>query len=114
MVNDQETLYCELCTREEPSKNEDLNNYRPTFEKLNDFLKTKGLKLFHQNINGQVNKIDYVGLMLKETRGKTDILGLTKIHLCYYIIDEEIVIDGFTFIRKDRLSGPRRWGWLLY
>ena len=44
--------------------------------------------------------------MLHETKRKIDILGLTETHLHHDIFDEEIAIDGYTFIRKDRKSSP--------
>ena len=50
------------------------------FGMLNDFLNTKGLALFHQNMNGLLGKLDNLRLMLHESKRKIDILGLAETH----------------------------------
>ena len=44
--------------------------------------------------------------LLKETSGKIDILGISETHLNSDIVQGEITVDGYTFIRKDRKTGP--------
>ena len=44
-------------------------------------------------------------LLLQETKHKIEILGVTEAHLHKNIMDEEIKIEGYTFVRKDRKSG---------
>ena len=83
MVDDQEILFCEPCLRtEQPNLQEDPNASTPIFEQINDFTRTtEGIKLFHQNINGIVRKRESIRILLKETRGKIDILGLSEIKI---------------------------------
>ena len=38
--------------------------------------------------------------------GKIDILGISETHLHADIRTEEVSIDGYTYIRKDRNHGP--------
>ena len=46
-----------------------------------------------------------VGLLLKETSGKIDILGISETHLNSDIMSEEVKLDGYTFIRNYRKTG---------
>ena len=70
------------------------------------FLQARGLKIFHQNVNGLTRKFDMVDHMLKETRGRIDIFGISETHLNSDIMQEEVKVDGYTFIRNDRKTGP--------
>ena len=63
------------------------------------------MKVFHLNINGIIKIISNVKLLLQETKHKIDILGVTKTHLHKNIMGEEITIEGYTFVRKDRKFG---------
>ena len=76
-----------------------------SYADLNSFMATRGLKLFHQNVNGLRSKLSHIDLMIKETRSRIDILGITETHLNDEIVDEELNIDGYTFIRNDRNIG---------
>ena len=49
--------------------------------------------------------MESVGILLEQTQSKMDILGLSENHLHIDITDDQLVIEGFTFIRKDRLNG---------
>ena len=83
--------------------------------KANSFLQARGLKVFHQNINVLLHKLACVELMMKETIKKLDILGITETHLHEGILDKELEVDGYTFIRKDWKNGTGGGGgcWLF-
>ena len=51
------------------------------FEDRANFLKPKGLKIFHQNVNDLIKKVVNVNLLLTETKRSVDILGITETHL---------------------------------
>ena len=63
------------------------------------------MKVFHLNINEIMKKNSNLKLLLQETKQKVDILGVTDTHLHKNIMDEEIEIEGYTFVRKDQKSG---------
>ena len=44
-------------------------------------------------------------LLFQETKHKIDIFGFTETHLLKGIRDEEIKIEGYTFVRNDRKIG---------
>lgn len=67
-----------------------------------------GLKCAHININGLVNKIDEVRLLLDET--KLDIFAITETHLSKFTTDNEIDINGYHIIRRDRIGKSNHWG----
>ena len=64
----------------------------------------KGLKIFHQNIHGLINKLDNIKILLGESR-QIHVLGMTETKLDNSILDAEIAIDGYTAIRRVRTSG---------
>ena len=76
-----------------------------SYIEVNSFLEARGLKVFHQNINGFLHELARVELMMKKTINKSDILGITETHLHEGILDKELEVDGYTFIRKDRKNG---------
>ena len=109
MVSNQDKFYRQQCVHDQEQSLNDSSSSNAcniVFGKLSDFLNTKGLAMFHQNINGLLGKLDNLRSMLHETKRKIDILGPTETHLHHDIFDEEIAINGYTFIHKDRKSGP--------
>ncbi|CAB4046261.1 Hypothetical predicted protein, partial [Paramuricea clavata] len=99
-------LYCPSCAPIELDESCNTNtNNTCIFGKLNDFLKNKGVKIFHQNVNGLVTKIEKLRLMLQETSKRIHIFGITESHLNKNIQDSEVAISGYNFIRKDRKNG---------
>ena len=104
-IQGNEKFYCPSCVpTEDESANSNMNN-TCIFEKLNDFLRNKGLKIFHQNVNGLVSKIEKLRLMLQEANKNIQIYGITESHLHKNIQDPEVAISGYSFIRKDRAKG---------
>ena len=67
---------------------------------LKGISKTRGLKLAHLNTNGILSKIDYLRIMLHET--KFDIFAVSESKLDANIHDNEIKIDGYDLYRLDR------------
>ena len=43
---------------------------------------------------------------MQETYGKIDIFGISETHMHANISSEEVSIDGYTYIRKDRNHAP--------
>ena len=81
MVSDQDKFYCLQCVHDQEQSLNDgssSNACNIILGKLSDFLNTKELALFHQNMNGLLGKLDNLRLMLHETKRKIDILVLTK------------------------------------
>ena len=69
---------------------------------ITKFLQSRGLKLFNQYINGLAKKNEDIKLLFRETKHNIDIFGVTETHLRKDIRDEEIKIEGYTFVRNDR------------
>ena len=84
------------------------NNVNDTgmFKTLLSYLKPRGLKILHQNVNGIISKIDKVKILLGETRKNVQILCITETKLNKHILDSEISVDGYIIVRRDRHSGP--------
>ena len=83
----------------------DLSTANGPFTDIRNFLQTRGLKIFHQNINGLASKKNIVEALLRETKQNIDILGLSETHLNATIKDPVIEIEGYTFVREDRENG---------
>ena len=83
----------------------DLSTANGPFTDIRNFLQTRGLKIFHQNINGLASKKNIVEALLRETKQNIDILGLSETHLNATIKDPVIEIEGYTFVREDRANG---------
>ena len=71
-------------------------------------LNTQGLKIGHINCNGLLKKIDEVKLLIRES--DFDILAITESHLFNEITDDDIRIENYDIIRKDRKNGLTPWG----
>ena len=71
---------------------------------LNQQLGDRNLKIAHLNINGLLNKLPEVHNILDQA--SFDILGISETHLREDIPDEWININGYSFVRRDRDSGP--------
>jgi exonuclease III len=67
--------------------------------------KCKGLAIFHINCRSIVNKIDEIDSLISSLN--MDILCVSETWLNENILDEDIRVDGFKIIRKDR---PNRKG----
>ena len=71
-----------------------------------------GLQIAHININGLFKKMEEVKLLLKET--KLDLLAITESHLDKDLhTDNEINIDNYSFLRKDRTGQKNHWGGVI-
>ena len=76
------------------------------YEDLEPLINTQGLKVAHLNVYGLLNKMSEIRFLLQET--SFDILGLTETHLNNKIEEDQISVDGYKMVRKDRISGS--WG----
>ena len=104
----QEKLHCCHCVNTINLQQAKSTTTTPTespYTEVNSFLEARGFKVFHQNVNDLLHKLTCVELMMKETKNKFDILGITGTHLHEGISDEELKVDGYTFIRQDRKNG---------
>ena len=103
-----EKLFCKLCnTTEDTTKPTALSQgvNVSIYQELNDFLKARGMKFFHQNVNGLFQKLDQLNILFQETKKNIHIFGITESHLDKNFINSQFHIDGYEFIRKDRKSG---------
>ena len=78
------------------------------FPDIKQFIRNRGLKIFHQNARGlhDFGKIEQLKLLMEETNKEIQILGVTEIHLNNNISDEELLISGYRVERKDRENSP--------
>ena len=74
-------------------------------------LKVQGLKVAHINVNGLLNKIHEIKILLHSV--KLDILAISKTHLHVDIKNEQIMVDGYQIARKDRPFADNSWGGCL-
>ena len=82
------------------------------YESLKDSLGNKNLKVGHINVNGIINKLNEVHVLLNEV--KWDILGITETHLTASTPDNLLRIPGYDFVRKDRSCSSKGGGVLIY
>ena len=106
LENGGERFYCTMCDmRPDTDENNNVND-TGMFKTLLSYLKPRGLKILHQNVNGIISKIDKVKILLGETRKNVQILCITETKLNKHILDSEISVDGYIIVRRDRHSGP--------
>ena len=101
-----EKLYCLDCVKINESQTNESSTLYTLYDGVKTFLQGRGLKIFHQNVNGLAQKIDMIEHLLKETNGKIDILGISETLLNDDIVQGEITVDGYTFIQNNRNTGP--------
>ena len=99
--NGTESLYCSICFVQDPV-NEDAHYSNPV---LNSFTKKRGMKIFHQNVNGLIHKMDQVKLFLASTQNNIHIFGISETHANASMTNIELAIDGYNIERKDRNKG---------
>ena len=93
-----ELLYCNICYVEAIDQNNSTDT--AIFKELTKFATKCGLKIFHQNINGLLNKMDHVRLLFAKLRKNILIFRFTETHTNTSVKDVEFEIDGYTIIRK--------------
>ena len=86
-------------------KDNDAETAVVVYKALRDFLKTRGLKIFHQNVNVLFRKKALIETLLIGVKNKIEIFGISETHLRDEVINSEIPIDGYTF---------ERFGWRLH
>ena len=89
------------------------NNTKLAPEAIYSFCRKRGLKISHQNINSLLNKLDIVKFFLVGTHRNVHVYGISETNLGSKIRDEELEIDGYDLVRKDRDNVERR-GVLCY
>ena len=67
-----------------------------------DFPTKRGLRISHLNVRSIIHKMDSIRLMLKNK--PFDIFSVSETWLNSDILDSELAIDGYSFIRQDRLD----------
>ena len=70
---------------------------------MKSFLKKRGFKILHNNINGILTKMVFINPMFETKNIQT--FGFTESHLNASISDNEISIDGYFIERLDRKKG---------
>ena len=74
-------------------------------EKISAFLKTRGLELLHQNINGLVDKMDKIKLFLLDSKNKIHLYCISETHTNNTVTNSQIDVPGYNIERKDRVNG---------
>ena len=73
----------------------------------------KGLRVACHNINRLINKLDQLKLFLVNDCPSLDVYCLSETFLTETINDSYLCIDGYTFVRKDRLN-KKGGGLIMY
>ena len=106
-------VLCPSCTQLSTVLDDKTHDGALAFKELSDKLKkTRGISVAHLNINGLLTKIHQIRLLLEETR--LDILTISESHLNSEIINEEIEIENYSILRKDRKDDSSWGGVLIY
>ena len=71
----------------------------PLFKEL---AQTQGLKIGCLNIRGLLIKIDELKIILDESKSNFDIMGVCVTFIDSNVADNEISIDGYGIVKKDR------------
>ncbi|CAB4019684.1 Hypothetical predicted protein [Paramuricea clavata] len=99
--NNKEKFYCNICFVN--IADQDAGSPQTVDSNvLCTFMKKRGLKLFHQNVNGIMNKLDQIRLFL--CKKDVHIFGISESHTSASINDSELEVDGYVVERKDRNS----------
>ena len=74
--NSSDKFYCNSCyTPEAPNSIQGAKAH--IYDDLKLFLKSNGMKIFHQNVNGLFRKLYDIKILLQETQKEIHILGIT-------------------------------------
>ena len=68
----------------------------------------RGFKIAHLNVNRLVNKLDLVKELVH--KHSFDILTLSETWLTPNVMDDEVIIPGYSLVRKDRVSTVKSCG----
>ena len=68
-------------------------------------LEKRGLKVFHQNINGLLSKVDKLRLFMKDMCKNIQLMGISESHCNPRILTGQLTIDGYSIEPKDRVNG---------
>ena len=100
-------LFCRRCVLNTlpQRKDNDAETAVVVHKELCDFLKTRRLKIFHQNVNGLSRKQALIQTLLIEVKNKFETFGISETRLHDEVIDSEIRVDGYTSERSDRPTG---------
>ena len=63
---------------------------------LNAFLHGRGMKLFHQNVNSLLAKMDQIRVIFEETNRNIHIFGITKTHANENLNDNQLLVVRIT------------------
>ncbi len=73
---------------------------------MGDFLRCRGIKIFHQNIRGLISHKDaLVEFLTRRESEQMHIIGVSETHLKGSILDGQLEIQGYKLQRKDRNTG---------
>ena len=71
---------------------------------VGDFLKPRGLKIFHQNVRGLFSNLNLLKKFLFK-HGEIDLLGVTETHISKEDNNSLFEIDDYIFISEPRTTG---------
>ena len=87
---------------------ESVEEYFPS--KLYEFVKLRGFKIVHQNVQSLASKIEQLCLLICELKSGLHILALSETWLKSDVSDGEYEIPGYRLFRKDRVGRNGRVG----
>ena len=86
-----ENLCCPDCVIINESQTNESSTSYTLYDGVKTFLQARGLKIFSSKCKCLARKFD---------------MGISETHLNSNIVQGEITVNGYTFIRKDRKTGP--------
>ena len=91
--------------REDQNAESEDSDVQRQIPEMDELLNNRGIKIFYRNIRDLLLKKTGVEEFLSSFP-KIDMLGLSETHLNGSISEEELKLNGFQYVRKDRTSRP--------
>ena len=113
-INKTSTWVCFTCLFPSVNSLNDSISRNPNVHQAEDFNDQpeirllRGFKIAHLNVNRLVNKLDLVKELVH--KHSFDILTLSKTWLTPNVMDDEVIIPGYSLVRKDRVSTVKSCG----
>ena len=113
-INKTSTWVCFTCLFPIVNSLNDSISRNPNIHQAEDFNDQpeirllRGFKIAHLNVNRLVNRLDLVKELVQ--KHSFDILTLTETWLTPNVMDDEVIIPGYSLVRKDRVSTVKSCG----
>ena len=100
----EQSKRCSLCCDTIPPSNNTDESPLALFPEFVDAVKTRGLKIVHQNIQSITKKINELRLICSSVQSGIHFITLSETWLNEQILDCEISIEGYKVFRLDRAN----------